>query len=696
MKSMAYATSPCVSNTHPREHLVNATSIAMKFQQNPSSTSASSANAVHRLTHRYSNLRTHIRARLKDAQASAGAIQNHMTTLNAWLSILKLSDDSSIGEELGTGFDKSLTFFMDEMSIAKLSKRTIQDRSELMLRFRQQATSMFDIDTLPADFSAALTEAMRRRELTTGEVARASGISLITLRTWETGAHTPQGESLTAIAGLEDALGVPRGMLLSRLGMRAMTWHSSRSKRRELPVAQTKFGKRMSKLVASKLRYIAWPHGQLKNQWKSVVAYKTNAFRDGAVPGNTWRLKPTEQTGGQISNASVLDDQVCASADAAWGYIGSYLGWLSLPEPEGGGIPSERVNTLAWLLRDDKILAYLAWRQRRAGVVHRGLTQVLNYACMLLRPESGWLWINDSLIHTLEPADNPIQARPDADLAERQRLWRTECARVWAVFRDRAKKLSAKGVMGRSRDSTESIAAILAESRPLRPVMEMIATLERSPPPPSAAANRATWLRDIVLLKMLVSNPLRAHHFSIMTYRRDNTGNLYRTSTGEWRLRYKAADFKNEKHAAHADYDAGVPGFLWKDIERYLEEGRPYLLEAAHCDYVMLRSRCGPNNPDAPGTPCRRGMWFSGGIEVRIKELTLLLRPGYPAFRTHAFRHIVATDYLKRHPGAFLNVAHLLHDKLATVMADYGHLSVDDGLRGHFASVEEEWASIPG
>ena len=387
-----------------------------------------------------------------------------------------------------------------------------------------------------------------------------------------------------------------------------------------------------------------------------------------------------------------MDGQVCASANATWGYIGCFLGWLQMPAPEGGNIPADRVSTLAWLIREDKILAYLAWRQRRAGVVHKGLIQTINYACMLLRPESGWLWRNDDLSHTLGPADNPLKVGPETNSADCKLLWQSECARAWELLRGRAKKLGAKGVLGCSRDSTESIAAILAESQPIRPILEMIATLERSPPPKSAFLNHAVWLRDIVLLKMLVSNPLRSQHFSIMTYRRDNTGNLYKTDTGEWRLRFQASDFKNEKHAAHADYNAGVPSFLWKDIERYLGEGRPNLLEAARCDYFFLRSRYGPQNMNCPGLLSRIGMWFSEGLEVRVKELTLLLRPGYPAFRPHAFRHIVATDYLKRHPGAFLNVAHLLHDKLETVLATYGHLSVDDGLREHFASVEKEWA----
>ena len=61
-----------------------------------------------------------------------------------------------------------------------------------------------------------------------------------------------------------------------------------------------------------------------------------------------------------------------------------------------------------------------------------------------------------------------------------------------------------------------------------------------------------------------------------------------------------------------------------------------------------------------------------------------------PAFGPHAFRHIVASDYLKRYPGAYNLVAYLLNDSLATVIAEYGHISANDSLRLHYQSVEEE------
>jgi hypothetical protein len=44
----------------------------------------------------------------------------------------------------------------------------------------------------------------------------------------------------------------------------------------------------------------------------------------------------------------------------------------------------------------------------------------------------------------------------------------------------------------------------------------------------------------------------------------------------------------------------------------------------------------------------------------------------------HAFRHIWATDWLKRHPDDFFTVSGKLNDTVGTVMKDYGHLRSSD------------------
>jgi hypothetical protein len=60
----------------------------------------------------------------------------------------------------------------------------------------------------------------------------------------------------------------------------------------------------------------------------------------------------------------------------------------------------------------------------------------------------------------------------------------------------------------------------------------------------------------------------------------------------------------------------------------------------------------------------------------------------------HAFRYVIATDHLRRHPGDYLTVATLLHDKLETVLKNYGHLRVEDGLRVLSSGIREASAQL--
>ena len=73
----------------------------------------------------------------------------------------------------------------------------------------------------------------------------------------------------------------------------------------------------------------------------------------------------------------------------------------------------------------------------------------------------------------------------------------------------------------------------------------------------------------------------------------------------------------------------------------------------------------------------------------RIKHLTTTYIDGCPGFGPHAFRHVIATNHLRRNPGDYLTVAVLLHDMLETVLKSYGHLRVSDGLRVLSADIKE-------
>jgi integrase len=69
------------------------------------------------------------------------------------------------------------------------------------------------------------------------------------------------------------------------------------------------------------------------------------------------------------------------------------------------------------------------------------------------------------------------------------------------------------------------------------------------------------------------------------------------------------------------------------------------------------------------------GIW--AGMSARIFTITRRYIPGCPGFSAHAFRHLVATDWLTHFPNDYVTVAQLLNDKLETVMAHYAHLRRD-------------------
>ena len=83
------------------------------------------------------------------------------------------------------------------------------------------------------------------------------------------------------------------------------------------------------------------------------------------------------------------------------------------------------------------------------------------------------------------------------------------------------------------------------------------------------------------------------------------------------------------------------------------------------------------------------GNWTADNITKRVKTVTARYIEEADGFGLQAFRHVVASDHLKRHPQDYMTVAQLLHEKFATVMKAYAHMKVDDGLRTLHAGIAQ-------
>ena len=155
------------------------------------------------------------------------------------------------------------------------------------------------------------------------------------------------------------------------------------------------------------------------------------------------------------------------------------------------------------------------------------------------------------------------------------------------------------------------------------------------------ALNKATFKRDLLMVKILVVQPLRIKMFNDMQYTADNTGNLYQRSNGDWAIKFMPEDFKNEKGAAKKLYDVPLPAELSPAINEYLKEVRPVL--GASGPQVFISGA---------------GVRGVKGRNTRVLSVAMLARtrqfiPGCPGFGPHAVRHIVATDYIKNNPNGF-------------------------------------------
>ena len=637
----------------------------------------------------YAQLKARVGGILSSKGVSHQRVMNYSSALHGWMRRLELTDDNLVGKEMGEEFDQEYLRHQDYL-LTTLAPRTARDQSEHLLTWRRYFEECRHIDTLPHDFKGALNSLFATSGLTKAELSRQSGVTTGTLYRWMDLPDLPVAASAPELFRLEQALRVPQGTLLNRLPGRRYTRYARTVK--ESGSLQTPWGKKQSENRKSLGEYHVPLVGPLREQLLDLTDFKTDLFREGAAASNSWRAKPAKETGCRISTAMMTrSGLICPTAAANWTGFSSYLGFLCLPRP-GKGLPADEVNTLAWLVHVAFIQDYVRWLISRANnKLHHGIPKFLDDTKCMLRPKTGFLWSRPDLASSL-PNPSLVLGHDFAllDSEMKDERWRTHCALAHQKFAAIAKNLrkGGSGAIGKSRDPRAPIANILSSPSPLKVILRFVYDLESNPPPLLHHRDYIVWLRDVVMTKMISSNPLRASQFGMMRYRDDNLGNLYQAIDGHWRIRFFAADFKNEKGAAFEDYDVAIEPSVGPWIARYLAESRPHLLGASECDYFFLPGVPGPNHGQrkfGEEVPDKGGMWNGDSISKRLVVLTKQYICGTPGFRAQAFRHIIATDHLMRHPGDYLSVAKLLHDTLATVLKEYGHLSTEHSLKGlHF------------
>lgn len=624
---------------------------------------------------------------LSNAGRSQQQIRNCVSALNGFIHLFSLDDSSPLGALFREEFDKRFIHYQDVMTDS-LARRTLKDRCEQILFWRTTHDALPDEDRLPASFSLALSIAFAHSGLTKAAVCRAIGLAAPSFNRWLDGSGFPSSNCVSQVSDLEALFQLPKGTLVRRLPQRQRQRYARRQT--DTPARPiTQFGERQRRNRGNSQAFHVPSTPRLREQWRQLCAHKTDATRPHATVHNTWRLKPLARTGIRVQWPMLVNGQVCATAGVQYPQIRAFLGFLATPTAAGGHeLPLTQVDTLAWLIRSNYVIDYVSLLQCRAdGIRHNGLFTFLDLVRSHLRPYTGFLWLHPELAATLPSAP------PALDGETPSAAWQRTCEASYQAVLAHGRRLKAQGKPVRSRDPEEQLTEILSSAFPLKYLVRLVQELERDEPPIAHSRDHATWVRDVLMLRLLLHHPLRVSHFSVMTFRGARP-NLYRNADGGWQVRFEPSDFKNEKGAANSRYDITLHPAVAAWVNRYLSEARPELWLADTSNYLFLPSR--------PGNRVRRsaerravafepagGLWPADVISIRIKRLVERYGELQIPFGPHAFRHILATDHLRRHPRDYLTVAQMLHDKLETVMHHYAHLEVADGVRTIRSSIEE-------
>ncbi len=223
---------------------------------------------------------------------------------------------------------------------------------------------------------------------------------------------------------------------------------------------------------------------------------------------------------------------------------------------------------------------------------------------------------------------------------------------------DRKSQLLQRRFSGTGRGKRKTGRQVLkAPLSPLMSIDKLVAAVKRleAQGPLTGKHEEAIWGRDLLLLSLMISNPLRARNLRELTYRPDGTGHLRRTAQGEWRIVIHRQEFMNPWEGRN--YNMRVDRSVWPYIERYLTCYRP-VLGGCRPELVFASSR----SPDRP--------WW--GLNERMKAITRRnLR--CPGVGPHDIRHLVVSSIIEK-TGNFRLAAAILHDSPAAMKKRYSHL----------------------
>lgn len=583
---------------------------------------------------------------------------NFTTAVRSWLVFIgKDAVKHNVGPELNTTFEEGLSNYMSEMLAAGLSPSTVRDRKSAIRRLHSiyKTHASIDENLRSSELGVELRRIMLKLDMSAKELARRSNVSFSFIQRVLTGSR-PQKEiglkNLRRIEFVLLGLGAieSKGHFLDLLKCTPSKATDKPSSELLNPLSIEEANAHFQNKSSSPLS--AWSLSELKSLTPSVYSFLQEYF-SYKNEQRAWSLKSPSR---RNLNSRLLwlfrQNGKIVHAPAFERYLAEVASMMCFLR-DYQNIPVSQLDNPLIFSEKGLYLNYMSFlAERRGGKICGAGRSVVALASELIKEvarqlKSGLLVSNST-------------AR-DFDVAESI----SEVRKYYKRFSN----------SGRVRDPWELTAPLLELEDPALPLANLSKFLGKKASAPQVYLSHAIDLRDSFLSAFLLALPVRERTCIHLTYKDDGSGHLrYSKKDGAWRIEIPANQVKNQREISRT-----LPRFLNATIERYLGEARPRILEtwgdeALGIDVLFVscqRNRCVTRVVDELTGELyeltRGQMQVSARLGVVTKKYL-----GLP-IRTHSFRHITATRFLKLNPGQYQACADLLADSIETVMKHYAY-----------------------
>lgn len=413
--------------------------------------------------------------------------------------------------------------------------------------------------------------------------------------------------------------------------------------------------------VAGKTRFSTNAQHGKSSVLERIQAAKQDEPENG---GKTWRLRPAEDYPSEYADwVSCVGDSIAPTAGINYSYVAGYLGWLRLsPERGGKGMRLEDLS-MAYLVDTQLLDDFIDWRGVRSNAVNSGLLNMLRNVRSYTAADTGYLWTSVA-----------IGKRAGYEPVE----WREKCFQVHSWLYRRLGQLFP--LAETSRDPAVPLKHLLDLERPLEGFRNAINTFASEAR--SHSRLQATKARDLALLSLSISNPLRLTNLRLLTYRPDNTGHIRKGPKG-WECAISRDEFKNIHGAARdRDYRQPLSPMAAKYFEEYIDGHWQRLGGGKPGDRGLIFIATGKPNT----------VWANMAYQYGLVTQRWLASAGCPSLRTHATRYLVGTAIIMATKGDVELAAGALHDMKRTVEKFYKKLLDMYTSRGVLAAIGKDLA----